>query len=142
MQSWAAELGCSPRLWPPSVSPWYPYCAEGAQPSLSQCPVPVPAHSLSLLLDHFLGQGHEQCWILGYGTHSCSQGLYLYTLAQGQAPICPEGALEELIVGRPKADRCQTTQERHSDPQLPGQPSQMQAVLCGQAQLRQAAPQS
>lgn len=74
----------------PRVSLWHTHCGlREHQPCLSQCPDPLPAHSLSLFLDHFLGQRAEavSSTVFGCGVPRCFQGLDLCTPAQGQAPV-------------------------------------------------------
>lgn len=80
---------------------WGPSRAEVAQPFLSQCPAPFLHTAFPFSCIFSWVKGHEQRWVLGHGTPSCSQGLYLYT-GPGPCPnFCPEGASEELSVGRP-----------------------------------------
>ena len=76
----------------PRVSLWHTHCGlREHQPCLSQCPDPLPAHSLSLLLDHFLGQRAKavSSTVFGCGLPRCSQGLDLCTLAQAKPQFLP-----------------------------------------------------
>ena len=103
---------------------------EGAPALSSRCPDPLPAHKLSLLSGHFLGQGAKAVsgTVFGCGVRRCCRGRDLCPLAQGHARFCPEKAFSRERRVPASADWRQCAQEPRSDSSL--RPCEPQTRRC------------